>query len=116
MPNGDVFLYTLYNLYVFNKYIIPNYVISLIVLATQIVFASLGLYYLGDLIWWIGVVIPWALGAMYGGWLQWVGDKHHDADGYIITAGMGLQIPFAAFLTIYFTYRFETKGDKNGLQ
>ena len=93
----------------FNKYTISNYIIAITTFILEILFVVLGSTI--DLYWFIGAGVTYALAATYGGWIQWIGAKYHNADGYTITAGYGLQIPFAQALTIYFTYRFkkETK-------
>lgn len=88
----------------FNKYKIPNYVIAMLSFSFELMFVILGSFI--DLYYFIGAGAVYALAASYGGWIQFIGAKYHNAEGYTITAGFGLQIPFTQVLTIYFTYRF----------
>ena len=93
----------------FNKYTIANYIVALTTFILEVLFVVLGSTI--NLYMFIGAGATYIIAAAYGGWIQWIGAKYHNADGYTITAGYGLQIPFAQALTIYFTYRFkkETK-------
>lgn len=93
-------------LYMFNKYEKPNYIISFFLFLFQISFGILVILDWSNFGWISGFIASWALGAMYGGWIQWIGAKHHHAHSYIISAGFGLQVPLLSFMTIYFTYRF----------
>lgn len=88
----------------FNKYQIPNYIIGIVSFALELTCIALGTS--RDMFYFIGAIVIYILSAAYGGWIQWIGAKYHNATSYIITAGFGLQVPFAQVLTIYFTYRF----------
>lgn len=92
----------------FNKYKISNYIIATITFILEIAFVALGCT--EDLFYFVGAVIVYALSAAYGGWIQWIGAKYHNATGYTISAGFGLQVPFGQPLTIYFTYRFSKES------
>lgn len=100
----------------FNKYKYANYIVSAISFALELTFLMLALFV--DYIYFVPAGVVWALAAAYGGWIQWIGARDHGADGYAITAGYGLQIPFTQYFTIYFTYRFSKdweakhKGEK----
>ena len=88
----------------FNKYRIANYVIAIATFFIQLGFLIVSLVV--NYIFFVGVGVIWALAAVYGGWIQWIGAKYHHSDSDTITAGLGLEIPLAQFLTVYFTYRF----------
>lgn len=89
----------------FSKYKYANIIVATVSGACEAIFA--GLAWSVNMAFGIGFLLAWALSAIYGGWIQWIGAKYHGADGYTITTGIGLQIPFAQFLTLYFTWRFE---------
>ena len=88
----------------FNKYRIANYIISVVTFVIQLTFLILALVI--NYLFLVGLGAFWALAAVYGGWIQWIGAKYHHADSDTITAGLGLEMPLAQFLTVYFTYRF----------
>ena len=92
----------------FNKYTISNYCVALTTFILEVIFVVLGSTV--DLYFFIGVGITYVIAFAYGGWIQWIGAKYHNAEGYTITAGFGLQIPFAQVLTVYFTYRFKKES------
>lgn len=98
----------------FNKYRNANYIISVVTFILELTFLLLGVW--EDYLYFVGLGVTFALAAAYGGWIQWIGAKYHEADSYTITAGYGLQIPLTQPLTIYFTYRFDKDWkEKNGI-
>ena len=98
----------------FKKYVKPSYLVASITFILEIIFLILavvdnvGIRDLNEIEWlYICLFLTsWALSAAYGGWIQWIGAKHHNAESYIISAGFGMQVPLLQPMTFYFVWKW----------
>ena len=88
--------------------VIPTYIISFTTFILQLTLTSLAIekkewsFIIGD-------IVIYLLSITWGIIMQVIGAKYHSSHSYIITGGLGMQVPFLQLLTFYFTWKFQKR-------